>query len=80
MDPKLPFHSKKCQCSACGLYFKAPYAFDIHRVGVGRDRRCLAPIEMSERGFVESPSGHWYKKNDWPNRQPGRDNADPVTS
>ena len=58
---RLPHYSKYCQCSACGLYFKAPYAFDMHRVGSGRDRRCLDSMAMSERGMAVTPEGYWYK-------------------
>ena len=52
----------RCQCTACGLYFNSTAAFDKHRVGdhrVTRDRRCLTPQQMQERGMEQTSEGWW---------------------
>lgn len=46
------------QCRACGCYFNSTAAFDKHRVGsYSKDRRCLSPIEMADKGFRTNRRG-----------------------
>ena len=60
-DPLLPRGTDRCRCTVCGLYFTSSYAFSRHRIGkVGiPGRRCLMPEELSRRGWIQIPSGHW---------------------
>lgn len=51
---------KRCQCSACGRYFKALSTFDRHRSGQhGIDRRCASDEELKAAGLVLSDRGFW---------------------
>jgi len=38
----------KCICPCCRERFGGVRAFDMHRVGVGRDRGCKPPSSMSQ--------------------------------
>lgn len=60
--------SQRCRCGSCGDFFNSVTAFDGHRVGPYRqlrdsphavDRRCLAPDEMTARGWQRNASGYW---------------------
>lgn len=57
----LPVGTNYCLCRGCGTRFKSVYAFDIHRVGVSGDRRCMAEGEMRERGLAPNEKGYWRK-------------------
>ena len=57
-EPK-KLRGNRCQCAACGEYFKSTFAFDKHRVGPHSDRRCLGPIAMREFGMAQKPDGFW---------------------
>jgi hypothetical protein len=48
-DKKLPFGKNYCKCTACGEYFGGVGAFDLHRVGAGADRACLAPSAVANK-------------------------------
>ncbi len=50
---------QRCQCSACGGYFRAVSTFDKHRVGPYLDRKCLTSDEMKSRGWELDESGFW---------------------
>jgi hypothetical protein len=64
-DPMLPRQTDRCQCAACGLYFRSSRGFSKHRTGSyggpgqPASRRCLTPDEMLAAGYVLLPSGHW---------------------
>ena len=58
-DPKLPYRSNFCKCSACGAYFKNVKAFDVHRIGVGLDRGCMPEAECSGLGLERDLRGYW---------------------
>lgn len=62
--PRPVLRGQNCQCMACGLCFRAVSTFDLHRVGPYTDRRCLADMELSGKGWGEDSSGFW--------RRPGR--------
>lgn len=48
------------QCQGCKEYFNSTYAFDKHRTGThGKDRRCLTPDEMTQKGMSKNPDGFW---------------------
>ena len=57
--PALAHGSRRCQCAACGRYFKSDAGFDRHRVGPVEQRRCLTPGEMRRRGMAENAQGLW---------------------
>lgn len=53
----------RCECTACGKFFKSLSGFDSHRVGAysfEKTRRCLTPEELSKLGFIR-------KENIWQN-------------
>ena len=58
-DPMLPPGTNYCKCSGCGEYFGGVRAFEVHRVGVHEDRRCLLPSGMSRMGYRKSARGYW---------------------
>ena len=62
-DKKLPFGTNYCKCPACNEYFTNAGTFDIHRVGSGGDRSCVAPCSLSnkkgERRLVLNKRGYW---------------------
>lgn len=60
-DPMLPPGTRACQCPACEQYFTGATAFDMHRAGPRRDRRCFGVLEMSERGLERDPKGRWQR-------------------
>lgn len=48
------------QCQGCKQYFNSTHAFDKHRTGEhGKDRRCLTPYEMTEKGMFVGDDGFW---------------------
>ena len=49
------------QCRGCGQYFNSTSAFDKHRTGehTNNQRRCLTPLEMTNRGMVVNARGFW---------------------
>lgn len=47
---------RRCQCGDCGEYFNSVAAFDRHRVGVGRARKCMPPASL---GMVKNRVGYW---------------------
>lgn len=49
MDPMLPTGTNRCQCPSCKAYFGGVSAFDMHRVGVAGDRRCICPSEVRDK-------------------------------
>lgn len=51
--------ANRCQCGTCGEYFNSTVAFDKHRVLDGNTRRCLRPVEMTEKGMAVSQRGWW---------------------
>lgn len=55
-----------CQCSGCGEAFTGTAPFDRHRVGkyakpghFKGTRRCLAPAELTLKGWIQSAKGFW---------------------
>lgn len=60
-----------CTCPTCGLVFRSPAGFDMHRVGPfatlpdskhgaqPHGRRCLSVAEMTERGMARNERGQW---------------------
>ena len=48
-----------CRCVACGGYFNSTRAFDKHRKGEYRNRRCLTEAEMLEIGMAKNTDGWW---------------------
>ncbi len=49
----------KCQCRACGKYFRSTHAFDKHRTGdYETGRRCRTTQEMEAKGMAEV-NGWW---------------------
>lgn len=55
-NPKLTPGSNRCLCSGCGEHFNSVAAFDMHRIGKGRDRRCERPEAV---GMVKNGAGFW---------------------
>lgn len=51
----------RCRCGACGELFRRTYAFDMHRVGAGAERRCLTPAEMAGKRMVKDGRGFWMQ-------------------
>jgi hypothetical protein len=51
------------QCTGCGEYFNSTFAFDAHRSGAygGKERRCLTPAEMLEKGMGQKTDGKGQK-------------------
>jgi len=64
-DPKLKPATKYCQCAACGEYFTNVYNFDMHRAGLGQNRRCIDPAELvNKKGKAQlqrNASGYWAR-------------------
>jgi len=63
---KLHYESgQRCQCAACGEYFRKIKAFENHRVGkfgwnkVKNTRRCLTPKEMRAKGMAIDSLDFW---------------------
>ena len=52
---------KRCQCSACGLYFNSLAAFDLHRIGTYKldTRGCLSEASLQASGARLNESGYW---------------------
>jgi len=56
---------QRCQCAACGEFFRKVRAFEGHRVGkfgwkkVKNNRRCLTPKEMKEKGMAKDSLDFW---------------------
>lgn len=48
-----------CQCGACGEYFNSTHAFDKHRRGEYRNRRCLTTDEMVAAKMSKNADGWW---------------------
>jgi hypothetical protein len=48
-----------CRCSACHEHFNSTSAFDKHRAGDHRARRCLTGAEMRNKGMSISSQGWW---------------------
>lgn len=46
----------RCLCSGCGEIFNSVGAFEMHRVGKGRERRCERPESV---GMVKNGAGFW---------------------
>ena len=66
-DPMLPPYKNFCKCAGCGLYFGGVNTFDLHRrVGVGRERVCLAPSKVSNKKGEQvlhlNNRGYWVQK------------------
>lgn len=66
---------KRCQCAACGLYFKSASGFDRHRHGKytldPNTRHCLTVAELQSKGWTLNPAGVWLlpsKGREWPIR------------
>lgn len=53
---------RHCRCAACLLEFNSISAFDRHRVGDGRDRRCLTTNEMIALGMRLNRGGWWVSR------------------
>ena len=51
-DPRLPFYSNHCKCSACGEYFTCDYNFRLHRHGHAQERRCLDPSTLHDKNGI----------------------------
>ena len=62
LDPKLPFGTNYCRCSACGEYFGGVRAFDDHRVGPADDRACLDACGMAAVGLTLNARGYWKRQ------------------
>lgn len=45
----LPLNTNYCKCSGCGEYFGGVKGFDMHRIGVYPDRRCLYPGDVADK-------------------------------
>lgn len=62
---KLTLRGDRCRCPTCLEYFNSTYAFDQHRKGkfgpIDRSspRYCLAPEEMTHKGFSKNNKGFW---------------------
>lgn len=62
------------QCQGCGEVFNSVCAFDAHRTGIGKDRRCMSLEEMQAADFRTNkyrrwvvgkmPEGVWGRKPD----------------
>jgi hypothetical protein len=52
-----------CLCRACSEYFNSTGMFDRHRVGrySPMERRCLSPLEMRAKGYLQNDSGFWIR-------------------
>lgn len=61
----MKLRGKRCQCAACGLYFKSPSGFDRHRYGPytldPKTRRCLTVTELLQRGWSLNAAGFWLR-------------------
>lgn len=61
--PSLLIGSPRCQCSACGEYFKSPTSFDMHRIWLAnRTRGCETVKRMLGRGMCKNAAGFWISK------------------
>jgi hypothetical protein len=64
---RMKLRGDRCRCVSCNAYFNSTAAFDKHRSGAyGKDRRCLTPQEMAERGMEQNNDGYWITR-----RNPG---------
>ena len=65
-DPKLRPGTNFCKCAACGEYFGGVKAFELHRVGSGRDRACLAPSVVRDKQnrpvLKLNDRGYWIRR------------------
>ena len=52
---------RKCYCRGCSTYFLSTGDFDVHRVGVGRDRCCQTSYQRSDANL-------WLKDGYWGRR------------
>lgn len=50
---------QQSQCMACMEVFRSTYAFDQHRKGDYRARRCLSVEEMTALAFTKNAQGFW---------------------
>ena len=51
------------QCGGCREYFNSNGTFEQHRVGEhGKDRRCLTPQEMTDKGWLKNDDGFWIRE------------------
>ena len=62
MDPKLPYGTNYCKCSACSEYFNSEKAFAMHRIGPPGERECLCEAEMLEKGMDRNRKGYWVSR------------------
>lgn len=60
--PKRVLRGAHCRCAGCELEFNSLTAFDCHRAGEGRARRCLTRKEMRSRGMCVNRDGWWVTK------------------
>ena len=52
----------RCLCRGCGQAFNSLSGFERHRVGdYGVDRRCLAPGDLSAKGWSRNAKGFWSR-------------------
>ena len=60
---RLPIGSSLCECTGCGLIFKSPSAFDMHRIGIGNgETRCATIAEMQAKGMCINAKGWWVTR------------------
>lgn len=60
-DPKLKPGTNYCLCKCCGEYFLSDRGFSRHMTRKNGENACLAPPDMSERGFRHVSKGKfWY--------------------
>ena len=53
----------ECHCSGCHKHFKSEYAFNKHRTGAGRFRRCMKTVEMDQAGMLlDTGKGYWISE------------------
>ena len=51
----------RCQCMACGEYFRSTSAFDHHRAGEWNARHCLDRAQMGAKGLILNDRGFWMR-------------------
>lgn len=57
------------QCPTCSEFFNSNTAFEAHRVGPMRARRCLSPEEMIAKGMGKNAADYWVSLR-WPEGKP----------
>jgi hypothetical protein len=55
----MKLRGKRCQCPKCLAYFSSVYAFDKHRIGEWRVRRCRTAAEMALAGMCLTAKQVW---------------------